>query len=56
VCLLFGGDVPFMVREEEDGHSTLIGECYCHGIMHGEAINEAIRRGRESHEKYFLFH
>ncbi|KAE9375079.1 hypothetical protein N431DRAFT_465288 [Stipitochalara longipes BDJ] len=31
VSILFGGNVPFIVRDEDDGYSTLVGECYCMG-------------------------
>jgi hypothetical protein len=30
---------PFMLRKEGEGEYRLIGECYVHGIMHGEAWN-----------------
>jgi hypothetical protein len=33
-----GGTVPFVLRESEDGHYQLVGECYVHGIMDGEAL------------------
>ena len=39
VCVLFGGIVPFTLRQE-DGVYRLIGESYVHGLMHGEAIEE----------------
>lgn len=39
ICLLFGGDVPYVVRKGED-HYQLIGECYCYGIMDGEAVGD----------------
>lgn len=38
VCVLLGRRVPFAVRREEDGHYRLIGECYVHGLMDGEAM------------------
>jgi len=43
VCIFLGGEVPFVVRaehyDEADGYQFL-GECYVHGIMDGEAMNE----------------
>lgn len=36
ICLLHGAAVPFLMRKGDHGH-TLIGECYIHGIMYGEA-------------------
>ncbi|KAI1119928.1 heterokaryon incompatibility protein-domain-containing protein [Nemania abortiva] len=43
VALLLGADVPFILREKEKcgdnfGGWALIGECYVHGIMTGDAI------------------
>lgn len=35
VCLLFGGDSPFLSRETDEGRYELVGEAYVHGIMHG---------------------
>jgi hypothetical protein len=35
VCILLGGQVPFIVRDE-----TLIGECYVHGMMDGNMLEE----------------
>jgi WD repeat-containing protein 55 len=37
VCVFLGSQVPFVVRRQEMGDSyQLVGECYIHGIMHGE--------------------
>jgi hypothetical protein len=40
VCILFGSAVPFILREDKDGFFMLVGECYVHGIMDGEAMKE----------------
>jgi hypothetical protein len=40
VFLLLGGDVPFILRPETKSTWTLIGHCYIHGIMDGEAFKE----------------
>jgi hypothetical protein len=40
VCILFGSAVPFVLREDKDGFFMLVGECYVHGIMDGEAMKE----------------
>lgn len=37
VCVLAGGEVPFILRPDH-GYYRLVGECYLHGIMNGEAI------------------
>jgi hypothetical protein len=39
VCVLYGGDVPFILRLDGQGQYALIGECYVGGIMHGEALD-----------------
>ncbi|KAF9487339.1 hypothetical protein BDN71DRAFT_1478720 [Pleurotus eryngii] len=41
VCVLYGAMVPFVLRPINDGEGNqyaLIGECYCDGIMDGEAL------------------
>jgi hypothetical protein len=44
VVVFPGGDVPFVLREHAgSGQYTLLGPCYCHGIMDGEILAE----GRE---------
>jgi hypothetical protein len=39
VCVLFGSDVPFILRPSPEGDYQLIGECYVSGIMRGEALD-----------------
>ncbi|KAG9218082.1 hypothetical protein CCMSSC00406_0010241 [Pleurotus cornucopiae] len=41
VCVLYGAMVPFVLRpinNSEGSLYTLVGECYCDGIMDGEAL------------------
>jgi hypothetical protein len=33
ICLLSGGDSPFLIRDADPGYYELIGEAYVHGIM-----------------------
>jgi hypothetical protein len=40
ICILYGGEVPYVLRPRKDGCYSIIGECYIHGIMHGEALSE----------------
>ncbi|KAE9366699.1 HET-domain-containing protein [Stipitochalara longipes BDJ] len=52
IVVLFGGDVPFLLREHVNSTATgippeepnplwkLIGDCYLHGIMDGEAMHQ----------------
>ncbi|KAL8707627.1 MAG: hypothetical protein Q9220_007365 [cf. Caloplaca sp. 1 TL-2023] len=37
VAILYGWETPFLLRPVQDGY-LLVGECYVHGIMHGEVI------------------
>ena len=39
VCVLFGGPVPLLLRQDGKGHHEVIGDCYLHGFMDGEAMN-----------------
>jgi hypothetical protein len=38
VFVLRGGRVPIILRKIADNKYTIVGECYVHGIMHGEAL------------------
>jgi hypothetical protein len=37
VCVLFGGKTPCCLRQADDRY-ILVGECYVHGLVNGEAI------------------
>ncbi|KAH7407174.1 heterokaryon incompatibility protein-domain-containing protein [Cadophora sp. MPI-SDFR-AT-0126] len=39
ICVLDGGELPYVVRRVEMGHYRFIGSCYLHGLMNGEAYN-----------------
>ena len=61
ITILFGGDVPFLLRKDPDGDMLdntaggssacwkLIGDCYIHGIMDGEIMDT-----QESQTRYLL--
>ncbi|MCJ1389269.1 hypothetical protein MMC18_002125 [Xylographa bjoerkii] len=38
VCVVLGGEVPYIVRPRENGHYLYVGECYVHGLMDGQAL------------------
>jgi hypothetical protein len=39
VCILFGCDVPVVLRKQDNDTWKFIGEAYVHGVMDGEAMN-----------------
>ena len=38
ICVLLGSQVPFVLRRLVDECYVLVGKCYCHGVMDGEAV------------------
>ena len=46
ICVLFGGKVPFCLRPWGD-RFLLVGECYVHGLMDGEAMHMMSRQELE---------
>jgi hypothetical protein len=50
VCVLFGGKMPFCLRPC-GRHNLLVGECYVHGLMGGEAM-EMLKRGEVEEEEF----
>jgi hypothetical protein len=51
VVILFGGNVPYVLRPLGNGQWEFIGECYIHGLMKGEAL----QGDGASEEKYEWF-
>jgi hypothetical protein len=43
ICLIYGMRTPFIIRKREPKGYFLVGECYVHGAMYGEALS----RGKE---------
>jgi hypothetical protein len=52
VCVLFGGDVPYILRPK-DGYYQLVGDAYVHGIMEGEAIEQWQAKGSGLEKQVF---
>jgi hypothetical protein len=40
LVILYGGRTPFILRKLGQGKFRFIGECYTHGLMHGEFFNQ----------------
>ena len=40
ICVLFGCDMPVVLRKIDENSYTFIGGCYVHGIMEGEAMRD----------------
>ncbi|KAL9619448.1 MAG: hypothetical protein Q9160_005959 [Pyrenula sp. 1 TL-2023] len=41
IALIAGCEIPYLLRPLEDGRYSLVGDCYVHGIMYGEAWDAA---------------
>jgi hypothetical protein len=52
ICVLFGGDVPFILRQRQKNWS-LIGEAYVHGFMDGEVF-KSVERGERERELFTI--
>lgn len=39
ICIIQGARIPYVIREQGNGQFTLVGECYIHGFMDGQALN-----------------
>jgi hypothetical protein len=50
VTVLFGGNIPFVLRPVGDEHYRLVGECYFHSVMEGQAIEEWKKSGEPAKE------
>lgn len=50
VWVVAGVNIPMVLRREREGEWSLVGECYVHGIMDGEAVQDVIT-GRDRQGK-----
>ncbi|KAI1387504.1 heterokaryon incompatibility protein-domain-containing protein [Hypoxylon trugodes] len=48
IVILFGGKVPYVVRELGENEYSFIGECYVPGLMFGEAVKQWRESGRKA--------
>ena len=44
ICVFLGATVPFVIRRKASGNYLLVGECYVHGLMDGEALDLVLDR------------
>ncbi len=40
LCVLFDGQVPYVLRPRNDGCYTVVGECYLDEIMHCDSLSD----------------
>ena len=52
ICILFGCSVPIVLRKVDE-HYVYIGECYVHGIMDGQAIDQ-MRKGLFNEQEFVI--
>jgi hypothetical protein len=45
MCVLLRGNLPFVLRTQDNDEDCIVGESYVHGLMDGEAV-----RGKEDNE------
>lgn len=54
LCVLFGGQVPYVLRERENNTFEFIGESYVHGMMDGEAVKDCDVDGGKISETFII--
>ncbi|PMD33030.1 HET-domain-containing protein [Hyaloscypha variabilis F] len=47
ICILLGCDVPVVLLSHGEERYSIVGECYCHGIMDGSALLGPLPEGFE---------
>ncbi|KAK5655951.1 hypothetical protein OQA88_5086 [Cercophora sp. LCS_1] len=53
ICVLWGGKMCFCLRPLDQGRFLLVGECYVHGLMNGEAVR-LLEKNELQEEKFVL--
>ncbi|KAI0912717.1 heterokaryon incompatibility protein-domain-containing protein [Ustulina deusta] len=49
ICILVGGEIPYVIRRTGQGRYRLIGEAYIDGVMDGEALEDNKYQNEEIH-------
>jgi hypothetical protein len=52
VCVLAGGTNPYILREED--HYIFVGDCFCQGLMLGEAV-EGVEESSVNWQEFVLY-
>ena len=50
ICVLRGGKMCFCLRPLDQGRFLLVGECYVHGMMNGEAVRQVDKKELQEDE------
>jgi hypothetical protein len=53
LCMLYCGDVPYVLRPKGEGEVQLVGECYVHGMMNGQGLN-LLKEGAKRKQHFVL--
>ncbi|KAH7308887.1 heterokaryon incompatibility protein-domain-containing protein [Stachybotrys elegans] len=53
ICVLWGGKMCFCLRPLDQGRFLLVGECYVHGLMNGEAASQ-VEKNELQEEEFVL--
>jgi hypothetical protein len=48
-CIIFGATVPFLLTPAKDGRYKLMSECYIHGVMDGEIMQQSVESDLSDH-------
>ena len=54
ICVLFGGQVLYVIRAKDGERHEFIGECYVHGFMDGEAVEGCDTEGGPQSQTFIL--
>jgi Heterokaryon incompatibility protein (HET) len=46
ICILFGANIPYVLRPTGHGYHQVVGECYVNGIMHGAGLEDELEPTR----------
>ena len=48
-CIIFGATVPFLLTPAREGQHKLVSDCYIHGVMNGELMEQFIQSDLSEH-------